>query len=288
MRQVSSLFLIVLSAASFAQMSEDDEVIYQSAIDWLDSKLNYTYYDDVSGKWWKNTFYVNDKKEVTVKHISSNIPNTANLKNKNYSIRTFKLSDINPYTIKITEEEDSKGRIVKGKTLEIRTINAQKSIHKKINNRRGSSTSFLFFSFPEFLNDSTANYAEVVKSKLTEAIVSSTKVYASNNIEESIRKVFQILTGNFKNENDEEWQAEMVFQNTLRINSKVDREIFFGYDMNKKQFYITTISNEGVRIIFYELAESDKLHLIGIDNSSNIIIETSNSFKKDGVDYLRQ
>lgn len=286
-RLLASILFLSLLTISFAQMSEDDEVTYQSAIDWLDSKLNYVYYDDVSGKWWNNTFYVNDKKEVTIKHISSDKPNTANINQKNYTIRTFSLADINPYDIIIREEEDSRGRIVKGKVLEIRTFGREKSIHKKINTRRGSSTSFLFFSFPEFLNDSIADYAQVVKSKLTEAIISSTKVYASS-YDENIKKFFNTLSGSFKNEKGETWESEQIFPNTLKITTDPSKREFFGYDSKKKLFYHTSISNEELNTIYYKPGEGYKLLVTEIDGSSSIIIETQNSFKINGVDYFRQ
>ena len=287
MRILQLIGILVITTSLNAQMSEDDEVTYQAAIDWLDSKLNYIYYDEVSGKWWKNTFYVNDKKEVTVKHIASDKPNTANIRSKDYTIRTFSLTDINPYNISIVNEEDSKGRIVKGKVLEIHTFNNAKTIKKKINNRRGSSTSFLFFSFPEFLNDSLANYADIVKSKLSEAIIASTKVYASE-AEEDIKSVFEILSGNFIGEEDIEWTAEILYPNTLKIVSNLSAQVFFGYEASKKLFYETIISNKGVQTIHYELSMNNKLQLTEVEGTSSIIIETTNSFKKDGVNYFRQ
>ena len=287
MRTVFLIGLLCFTSSLFSQMSEDDEVTYQAAIDWLDSKLNYVYYDEVSGKWWKNTFYINDKKGVTIKHISSDKPNTANIRNKNYTIRTFNLTDINPYNISISEEEDSKGRIVKGKVLEIRTLDGKKSINKKINTRKGSSTSFLFFSFPEFLNDSLANYAEVVKAKLTEAIVSSTKVYATNQTE-NFENIFALLGGKFRNEAGEKWVGKQLFPNTLKIISNDDVQTFFGYDHSIKQFYLTSIKNEGVKTIYYELVDGNKLHLTEVDGTSNILIETLNSFKMDGISYFRE
>ncbi|MEO1255062.1 MAG: hypothetical protein AAFY41_09280 [Bacteroidota bacterium] len=287
MKYLLATAVFIIYSSGYAQMSEDDKVTYQAAVDWLDTKLNYVYYDDVSGKWWNNTFYINDEKEVTVKHISSEKPNTANIRSKNYSIRTFKLTDINPYTIKITNEEDSKGRIVKGKTLEIRTFGNVKSIHKKINNRRGSSTSFLFFSFPEFLNDSLANYASIVKSKLYEAIIASTQVYSSS-LEENVKTVLKTLNGTFKGEDGSEWKTEQIFPNTLKISNTTNNRSFFGFDSIEGLFYYTNISEKGITTIRYQLVESEKINLKEIGGSSEILIETLNSFNKNGINYFRQ
>ncbi len=285
-KKLSFVLLLFASVISHAQMTEDDEVTYQAAVDWLDSKLNYVYYDDVSGKWWKNTFYINEQKGVTIKHISSDKPNSADIRSKNYTIRTFQLSDINPYNISIKEEEDSKGRIVKGKVLEIRTIANKKSINKKINTRKGSSTSFLFFSFPEFLNDSLANYAELVKSKLEEAIISSTKVY-STNTEEDSKKTLQLLNGSFRTEEGKNWIAERLFSNTLKVDTKSDTQTYFGYDQSSKHFYLNSVRNEGVKTIYYELVKGKELHLRDLNGNSTIIIKTLNSFTLDGEGYFK-
>ena len=82
----------MLPILCYAQSTEDDELTFQSAIDWLDRKLNYIYFDEVAQKWWLNNFYVNEKKEVTIKNIYTDKPRTANIKEKTYLIRKFKNS----------------------------------------------------------------------------------------------------------------------------------------------------------------------------------------------------
>ncbi|SNT13595.1 hypothetical protein SAMN05421640_2447 [Ekhidna lutea] len=240
MKRVFSLFILLLVFTAFSQSPENDDLNYKQAIEWLNSKLNYIYYDDVGEKWWNNTFYANEEKIITIKHIASDRPNTANISDKDYTIRTFRIQDIDPKSLKIQDVEESRGRIVKGKMLELRTFGYKDLIHKKINNRRGSSTSFLFLSFPEILNDSLENYANVVKEKFEEAILASTKVY-SNKDETDVDLVFNILTGNFLSESKKIWHSEMVQKNLLKIDIGDEIIRYLGYDEQKNSFYLLTI-----------------------------------------------
>ena len=130
------LVIILFSCTSVAAQSPaEDKVTFESAVDWLNTKLDYLYYDDNNGNWWNNTFYMNEQNEVTIKQISSKTPQTANIKNKNYTIRKFKIGDINPFTIQIKDVDESMGRFVKGQLLEIRTFSDQKKIHKTISEK---------------------------------------------------------------------------------------------------------------------------------------------------------
>ncbi|MEO9871112.1 hypothetical protein [Ekhidna sp.] len=280
------IFLVFITPLfCHSQSSSEDDVNFNAAIDWLDSKLNYIYYDEVNAKWWKNTFYVNEKKEVTIKHISSDKPNTANIKDKNYTVRRFNIEDINPRNLTISEIKDSRGRIVKGKMLEIRTFEFQESINKTINNRKGSSTSFLYFSFPEFLNDSLINYAEVVKEKLETAIVASTKIYSKNE-EEDISTVLNALSGSFKSEKGDLWETELFQANVLKLERGNEKEEYFGYSPQKKEFYIISIHSGGFDTEIFSFSNGHKIILKG--ENYNFSLETRNSFQLGSIKFFRQ
>lgn len=283
------LFFIV-SAPSLlcAQSPEDNEATFQSAVDWLYSKLNYVYYDESGQKWWKNTFYSNDNKEVTIKHISSSKPNTADIKSKDYTIRRFKIQDINPNSLKVTSIEKSSGRLVRGKMLELRTFDFQDLIHKSINNRRGSSTSFLFLSFPKVLNDSSANYAELVKEKFEQAIIMSTKVYSSSDQQTNIDKVMEVLEGKFEGESGTSWQAIKNQENVLKLSRKNGEESYFGFDSTKNLFYSISIGSSGVQTTLFKLTDAPSITLLSTDGNHHIEVVTSNSFIIDGETFNRK
>ena len=286
MRVLLIFFACLFSLYSPAQTPEEDEVLFRSAVDWLDSKLNYLYYDDVGEKWWNNTFYVNDDRVITIKHIASDIPNTGNIKRKTYTIRTFNIQDINPRSLKITEIEETRGRIVKGKMLELRTYGFQDLIHKTINKRKGSSTSFLFLSFPEVLNDSISNYAEIVKQKFEQAILASTQLYPAGD-DRDIETVFKVLNGSFETEDGKEWDAEEVKSNVLKIDRGIDAIEYFGFDQENKEFYLLDISSRGTHKKSFQLDNTNDLSLK--ENEENIFkFHTLHSFSYKGVQFFRQ
>lgn len=281
-----SYLLLFLSPFISAGQAEDDKVKLQSALDWLDSKLNYIYYDSKGEQWWTNTFYANEEGEITIKHIVSKRPNTANIKNKTYTIRRFQIEDINPKSLKINQVEESSGRIVKGQMLELRTYGFSESIHKVINNRKASSTSFLFLSFPENLIDSLSNYGEVVKQKLEEAISASTQLYSTNS-EDDIETVLSVLEGKFQSQ-DGNWTSEKVFPNTLKLDRGNQAIEYFGYDPNEKQFYLLTLSDQGLKKQVFKLNSDQRIHLTDPETKQSLLIETSNSFNLNGKVYFRQ
>ncbi len=285
--QLRILIFILLPIVSFAQTQDEDEIKLKSAMDWLDSKLNYIYYDNVGEQWWSNTFYANESGEVTIKHIASKRPNTANIKDKTYTIRRFSIQDISPYSLKITDIDESKGRIVKGQMLELRTFGFQEGIHKTINNRKASSTSFLFLSFPESLIDSLSNYAEIVKHKFEEAILASTRIYPSDN-ENNVKSILDILTGSFKTNEGLRWIGNRLNENVIKLEYEDQRIQYFGYDPNQKQFYLLDISEQGVRKQKFQISEGNQLKLSGVDSQTNILFETTNSFEFNGNVYFRQ
>lgn len=281
------VLIIAFPLCVSAQSPEEDKLIFKSAVEWLDSKLNYLYYDEVGEKWWNNTFYVNDKKEVTIKHIAASRPNTANIKEKDYTIRTFRIQDINPNSLKISAIEETKGRLVKGKMLELRTYGFQDLIHKTINKRRGSSTSFLFLSFPEVLNDSLDNYAQIVKEKFEEAILASTRIYQAGD-DSDFETIFSVLKGQFQSADGAKWQSQMVLPNVLKIEmGEGDPITYFGFDQTKNQFYLMEITSEGFSSTYFSIGADQKLAL-EIEGNKIFQFVTLNSFIYKGREFFRE
>lgn len=287
MRIILTILSIVISFGSIAQSPEDDEVTFRTAVDWLNSKLEYVYYDKDSQKWWTNTFYVNESKEVTIKQISAKNPKSANLKEKTYTIRKFRIQDINPYTIQIKDVKEATGRFAKGKLLEIHTFDGEAKIHKQINNIKATSTSFLHLSFPESLTDTLANYPELVKEKLYDAVVAATKIYPVD-LEGNKTLIMETLKGEYASENGEQWVTEELYPGILEIHSE-EKERFFGFDKQKNEFFLTEISPEGTVTHFLKVSHGVKLIIEAEDDPDfHIEFETFNSFRLNGVWYYRQ
>lgn len=282
------IFILILYAlVGFGQTASDDSITFHSAIDWLQSKLDYVYYDEVSEKWWTNTFYINEEKVVTIKQISSKTRITANINAKNYTIRTFRIQDINPYTMDIKEIKEPTGRFVKGQLLEIRTFDGEPKIHKSINNRKATSTSYLHLSFPSSLTDSLTDYPTLVKKKLYEAIVSSTKIYPSDD-EENYRLIMHTLKGHYHAENGEKWISEERFPGIIKFETD-EKELFFGFDKAKNQYYLSTIAANGIHTDYFNLKKSDQLELVDSTNPGNtILFQSINSFRLNGHWFYRQ
>ena len=286
MKKLAYILLLVLTSAIHAQSKADDEVQFNSAVDWLNSKLDYIYYDDNNEKWWNNNFYINEERVVTIKQISSKTPQTAKIKEKTYTIRKFHIEDINPYNIQIKVVEEGQGRFVKGKLLEIHTFDNQPKIAKTLNNRKATSTSFLHLSFPKVLTDSLANYPELVKEKLYQAVIASTKVYPNEGSNKE--QILEILEGKFKSEETNQlWVSDQLYPNVLKIESE-NSMMFFGYDEQRDQYFLNTINQLGVEVFYFQLVKDLKLILENTEKpESKILFATKHSFCINGEWFYR-
>ena len=273
---LAALSLLLLPETGFTQSQEEDNAIYKASVEWLNRKLNYVYYDKSGQKWWTNSFSINDEKIVTIKNISSTRRNTANIKDKTYLIRRFRLRDINPDNIVITQVKEDHGRIVKGILLELHTFSNSKTVEKTTNGRRGSNTSFVQISFPEVLLDSISNYPELVKTRFMEAIISTTRIHSSPDFEENANQVFQSLSGKFLNEDNEVVELIENFP-YVRSFSSESEIVFLGLNEKEASFYLATIMHDGMETENYKLAETGHLLLQNTAKAGDsIVIETPN------------
>ncbi|MEP1097386.1 MAG: hypothetical protein ABJG78_19875 [Cyclobacteriaceae bacterium] len=282
------LLIILSPVLSFSQSNEQDELVFQSAVDWLNRKLEYIYHDEVSQKWWLNRFYVNEEKVVTIKNTHTSNPRSVSIKEKIFHTRTFEIQNINPYQISMRKIERNQGRIVKGTLLELKTVKNRKDIHHKINDRTGTDVSFVQISLPSFMTDSIPDYAETVQAKLKEAIIAATKVYASGSLTENKNKIFEILEGSYTNDTGDEMQGTKRFDNVMSLGGGTS-ENYFVFTPADNLFYITTLSSEGVTFKKYQLVEGEKIVLQNIESEDDIItFETINSFTFNNQLYYRK
>ncbi len=288
MRIIQYLILLIPGFVSIAQTPADNEINYQAAIKWLDRKLNYNYYDPINSNWWINTFYVNENKEITIKNISTNNPRSANIQEKVYTIRKFKLQDINPNNIVITDINENQGRIVKGRLMQLHTFSNQKKIAKTIDGRRASNASFVLISFPESMNSIT-DYHELIKENLIKAIESSTKVYHSEDDIESKTQIFNMLPGNFKSDEGQSLSNSVHYANLIALAIEEDADNYFGFQEKTGFYFLLRLSGNGVVIKNYRLITADKITLQNVEDSNDLItIETLNSFRMNGDTYHRE
>ena len=170
--------------------------------------------------------------------------------------------------------------------LELRTFGFQELIHKTINNRRGSSTSYLFLSFPEVLTDSISDYAEIVRSKLEIAINASTRLYPRDN-ENDIETILSILTGSFESDGSIEWTGTLIQENVLKVEGAKGLIRYFGYDKNKEQFYTVEITSEQMKTQYLTLEAKDQYRL-KLGEETVMEFYSLHSFSYRNQDYFRK
>ena len=283
-----TLAILLSPLLSKTQPNEEDELVFKTAVEWLNRKLEYIYYDETSQKWWLNKFYVNENKYVTIKNTFTKNPRSASIREKTFHTRTFQIENINPNRISTRKIEKNQGRIVKGTLLELKTVNNRKDIHHRINDRKGTDVSFLQISLPSFLTDSIPDYAETIQAKLQEAIIAATKVYSASTLEENKSKIFKILTGTFTSNDGDEMQGIKKFENVISLGS-ADTENYFVFTPSENLFSLTSLSNDGILVKKYQLLDNEKLVLQNIEESEDLIsFETTNSFVFDNRLFFRK
>ena len=138
------------------------------------------------------------------------------------------------------------------------------------------------------MTDSIADYAELVQAKLKEAIIASTKVYASGNLEDDKNKIFELINGNFLTEDGAILKSKKKFENVFFL-EREDSESYFGFDGSTSLFYLASISSEGAVIKNYQLLPGDKLMLQNVDLKSDLIeLETLNSVRLQDQVFYRE
>ena len=196
-----------------AQTKYEDSLRLESTIDWLEEKLTYNYYNESDEEWWINRFTFNKgSKSVTIKNIAS--PHLEAVTDKTYLQLNFRLNELNPYTIQVSENETNAGRLVKGKTIRIGAYD--KAIKRVKNGRLSNNQSFLYLSIPHFFEDSLQNYTESIAQRLEEAIRLSTRIYNESH-QQNMNSIKSMLAGNFTDPSGNNWIINEIFDNTFEI-----------------------------------------------------------------------
>lgn len=204
--------LILISWVTAAQSKADDRFILDQTIEWLEDRLTYNYFNVEDDEWWINRFTFNDGSQtVTIKNIAS--PQLQAVTEKTYLQLNFKLENLNPYTIQVQKTEKNAGRLMKGSTIRVGAFD--KSIHRSKNGKLSTDQSFIYFSIPEFFEDSVENYSQQIVDHLSKAILLSTRIYSGTN-DENRKAVESVLKGRFIADN-QYWEVRCPFPKVYEI-----------------------------------------------------------------------
>lgn len=206
MRISNVIFSVLLIGSSLnpalAQIEPIDSIANYFKIQELQRKLTFTYYSPDDGKWWINRFNYNEAtKRVSLKNIKAKNPNSIN--SKEYKERLFSFSDINPFSMQLETVAEGHGRMVKGKSINIKTYDRKPSVANTLNGNAGSPSTFLLISIPSYLDDSLKSYSDSV-FMLLHQIAFKAACFKNLKLDQGITKTYEALMGNhiFGNENE--------------------------------------------------------------------------------------
>lgn len=276
-----STFLIILCVGHtlLAQNKYEDSLRLESTIEWLEDKLTYNYYNESDDEWWINRFTFNESSEtVTIKNIAS--PHLEAVSDKTYLQLNFRLEELNPYTIQVSETESNTGRLVKGKTIRIGAFD--KSIKRVKNGRLSTNQSFIYLSIPSFLEDSAQNYSETIAQKLEEVIRLSTRVYNQDH-KSNMNSLKRMLHGQFVEESGTRWVVNNLFDNVieLTVSSKTNELVAKHVISLGDQLEVTSISNAGLEQ--HQLERKDGPEINYSDGTLGIKLINTNEFIWDNT-----
>lgn len=211
---ITCLTFLLFFHHSNAQSQEEDSLQLAQAIEWLEGKLTYHYYNVDDNEWWINRFtYNRGSQTVTIKNIAS--PRPQAVTDKTYLELNFRLKDLNPYTINVEERTSNAGRLVAGKTIRVGAFD-NNAISRTKNGRLSTKQSFIYFSIPKFFEDSVASYSQDIVDKLTLAVELATKIYPQRTDSENVSLIKPILRDRFKSDNNY-WVFRQPFPELFEI-----------------------------------------------------------------------
>lgn len=276
-KKVAFFYIILFFSSSlFSQSSKADSLKFNASIDYLERKLNYTYFSDDQKLWWINKFkYNTETGEIKIQHISTKNP--GKVLGKSYNTTTVSLSDLNPYNITINKNNEGKGRFVKGNEISLHTVKNKKHIRKEVNGTRLSPRSFIYISIPGFVDEET-NVSDSVFMTLQYLIGKASELSRQTDDIANFELIFQTLQGDHQYTNAE-GQVQRFgkklndyliafedYQNREKL-----RDVFIGYDTQANRYYEIIVGSDGTQTIkYFMLNESEELILSTPENDVKI------------------
>ncbi|MEQ8473382.1 MAG: hypothetical protein RIC35_19450 [Marinoscillum sp.] len=265
MKNLTIICILILSSDAIkAQSKAEDQLILNQAIEWLEDKLTYNYFNVEDDEWWINRFTFNDaSKTVTIKNIAS--PHLEAVSDKTYLQLNFRLEDLNPYTIQVQQSLKNNGRLVKGKTIRVGAFD--KSISRSKNGTLSTNQSFIYFSIPEFFEDSVENYTQNIVDKITSAVLLSTKIYAGSD-EENIKSLYQVIDGRFI-ANNQYWEVSNLFADTYSI------DVINENNETQARYFIKVLSGSKLELTAFLKDQSTQMVILDKLEGSELIYGNS-------------
>lgn len=247
-----------------AKVTGQENSVEEVSLKWLKERLTYNYLNPDQGKWWLNKLEYNSE-EGTIHVQNASSVNPKKLREKSWIDRRVNLTQLDPYSIAINPVLEHKGRIVKGSVLLINVIHNEKKINKTIDGKRATSESFLQFSIPSSMLDTTRGFADSLKFHLIQAIEAQSKLFNQNDLEKNKQMIFQVLRGEFIQGSvtriyGKAFKGVIEFEEKLGV--KPLRKGYFGYDESQGLFFETFVSDGALSVTYYRLNNGHKLALI--------------------------
>lgn len=260
-----------------AQIREIDSAILVSYFEFLDQKLSYSYYNPELKNWWINKFdYKFDERRIIIKNTASKDPRI--ILGKKYIEKSFRLDDMNPFTIDKVHLDHVEGRMVVGEEIILYTVKHKPLISKKTNGVSGSSQSFLHISIPTHIEDSI-HVTDSIIQIFKEIINYATTIHNLKDKEANKRLIFETLSGNFEYKNNlgdvkrfmnNQSESEIIYedyQDRQKLSS-----VIFGYDIKNNKYYEKKIIENKESIQYFTISDFDELVLESEDKQTRIIL----------------
>jgi len=287
-------FTFFFCAELKSQFKEADQVQFKETLDWLASRLTYTYYNPQTNEYWSNRFFYNlADKTISIRNVSTAKPN-ASKKNKVLD-RTVKIHHLNSSSITISNVDEHKGRMVEGKEIKIRTIGNTREIKRSFNGRTSLKEFVLDIPIPQYYEDSINSLSISIQQKFIKAIEQASKVYPSEHLLDNVNIILDIFSGSFQGSNGSVRSYKGILHTAIEADeminqSFVEKEII-GYNEKDDTFFRWTIHEHDVSVMKLNIDTNGKISLFSDDKKYQLTIYGLNNFTivNDGIvtDYHR-
>lgn len=268
-----NITLLIFVFLTIIEVKGQIDSIEEASLSWMKENLTYNYYNPDQGKWWLNKMEYN-LAEGTIHLQNASTTNPRKLRDKSWIDRRVHLSNLDPYSIRVSPVLQNKGRVVEGQVLLIDVVHNEKKIRKSIDGRQATAESFLQFSIPASLLDTAAGFADSLKFHLTQAIEAQSLLKNAGNMEENVGLVFQFLRGEFLSGSitrtyDPAFKYVIAFEE--KQGAKPIRKGYFGFAPEQGLFFETLVSDDRMEVNYYRLGDDEPLVLINTDDASQVI-----------------
>ncbi len=288
----TAIFLFLLVNYSFGQLDSSE---FYAKIETLEKKLTYSYFNPDQKTWYYNRFDF-DRDEQIVRFKSTSSKNPIKILGKKYTERIFSFEDLNPYNISLEQVDENRGLIVKGTLVRVETVKHEKLISKTINGEKGTPQSYIHFSIPKYMEDTSAGFSEGIHAILTEAVQFATNLRNKYDIDKNENLIFESLLGEHVAGNTKRFtqrHSRHLLQFEEYVNRQKIRDGLIGHDPVKGRYYEILIEENGEMMTSYYRVDMDSPDLVlvevgeGSDNRIELVNKSMFQYRKDGkvVEY---